>query len=250
MLIACAGGDNMALTGVDAATGKPICMKQPVQTDLCADGTMAKSIRHYTDADGNRRLALQCGSPTKEIECPANYFLQQVNTTTLDGASRETEAMCVYAGMHEASRAVPTPSKRIFGRFCPQGYKSKSRCVIDESSIVSSPGTCPWCWGSALNCASSTVAESPVGSGRFQRSTDYFCSDTTPKIVQPNRGRAEMVSENNPMGYVDCRLQHAQQDCGATWDALVRLEVVCEIDGDGPNSTLKEHVAPKVTNGQ
>ncbi|RYZ63456.1 MAG: type II secretion system protein, partial [Proteobacteria bacterium] len=82
MLIACSQGESMAMTGVDAATGKPICIKQAEEADKCPDGRMPKSLKVVLDADGNRKIVLDCGVEAKEAECPANYFLQQIDTTT------------------------------------------------------------------------------------------------------------------------------------------------------------------------
>lgn len=229
-LVGCTQGEDMALSGIDVTTGKPICIKQPRQADLCADGTLPKSLTYFYDESGNRRIKLECGAPIKSASCPRNYFLQDIDTRTLDGNSDQRKTgHCVYAGRSIASTSIPRSANRISGRVCPRGYRSRSNCYIDQGSIRESAGQCPWCWGAALDCGNSVVTESPPNSGQYRRTTNYFCSDSTPKRQEPKAGRA-VLDENSPEdGYADCRIQYAQQDCGATWTAKVRLDVTCEL---------------------
>lgn len=242
-LVACKTGEDIALTGVDAATGKAICIKQPQAADLCPDGTMPKSLKFIEDADGNRKIIMSCGEKAKDASCPTNYFLQQIDTTTLDGDyTGPKKGTCVYAGSTSTSSTTVSTGKHISGRACPPGYRSRSTCTINQNSIKSKPGSCPWCWGSAQDCGSSYVAEAPAGSGNFTRTTKYFCSDTSAKAMPSNVGQAVLRQNSEgglQDGYVDCRIQIPQQDCGATWDAEVDLTVSCEMyKGGNPAETV------------
>lgn len=220
MLLECPA-NSLAVKGIDTATGNVICISQP--TVACPDKRLPKRIE-YVQASNS--IELTCGSTIQTAACPPDYFLNSIDTRTLDGGIKT--GTCVYHKASAISGPSLGPSRRIAGQVCPAGYRSQSSCFIVNASSAS--GTNPnWCYVWDYNCGSASGSyQSSVGTWHRTIPKD-LCTSQGPRIFPANSGNA-VLTENSPPGYADCSLHLRQQDWGATWAGQVQLNIRCVLD--------------------
>lgn len=224
LLLECPSTTTVGVWGIDRSGGGSVsCIDQPRES--CPQGTLPKGLRFVSHSATSASVEFECGPSVQTASCPTDYALLQIDTTTLD-AGRTKSGTCVYVGASPAAGHTYR-GERIEGRVCPRGYRSQSSCaLVDE---VSSAGSCPWCHSSTPDCsAASPQTESPVGT--YNITIPYRCADSNPLTQAANRGQARLVENLPNKGDVLCYLHRPQQDCGATWDAKVELNVTCVLD--------------------
>jgi hypothetical protein len=132
----CTASGQIAMHGFDRDTGEAVCLNEPVASDSCGDGQIAKSLQF--EPNGNR-LRLNCVDLNQTFTCPPHYSFVRLVPAQLDNGSPGNN-WCIHTAASTGTHPNTYSGVQISGQICPAGYSVSNSCT----SLVysSTQGSC------------------------------------------------------------------------------------------------------------
>ncbi|MNJ96849.1 hypothetical protein D3C87_145830 [compost metagenome] len=189
----CKPAVDMFSAGMNKETGEMYCVKKP--TTKCGENQIAKGFRYNSGTGAVEPICEE----TQTITCPPNYAVRGLYPRSLQLGASKADAVCVFVTQSNVPWSVnPPEAQAVSGKFCPPNYRTVDvQCQI--VSMSPTPGTCSY----------------QCGSGVCER----------PAVIVP--GSVTIVQGVDQTA--SCTLNRPAQECGASWDARVRMTGRCQL---------------------
>lgn len=231
--------DEVAVRGLNRATGVVNCIRRPSSASACAPGTFPKRL--YVEND---ELKLECSPPAPAIACPPNYSISRIETQLLDRGTAQAQPLGQCQWTARPTGTAPggvISGGAISGEVCPINYYLTSRCS-GPHNVRSSRGIC-------RKHHTEYPEEVCVTSGSGT-STTQTCTTDPPYDVDDtyefDAAAGSLVDRTPANGRnIDCAIVVPAQGCPGdcndgctppTWDADAHFQATCQLNPGIPET--------------